>query len=164
MIVDYYETLASTSCLLLTSSSGLNCLLLLSLLGGSGLGLLGLGLVNQDLSLDGLSLSLVDSLNQNSLVLELVTLGLHVEVVINVVINLSLLSVLAEKTSENSLSSDPHDLGGHASLSGTSALTGSHMSTLALGFEVQSTASTGVHGHWLLDDQTTLDQLSDSLS
>lgn len=82
-------------------------LALLLLLGSSSLGLSGLGLVNQSLSLNGLSLSLVNGLDQNSLVLELVTLRSHVEVVVDVVIDLSLLAVLAEESTENSLSSDP---------------------------------------------------------
>jgi len=85
--------------------SGLLALLLL--LGGSSLSLSGLGLVNQSLSLNGLSLSLVNGLDQNSLVLELVTLCSHVEEVVDVVIDLSLLAVLAKKATENSLSSDP---------------------------------------------------------
>lgn len=162
MIVDYYETLAS--CSLLTSGSGFNCSLLLLALSGSGLGLLGLGLINEDLSLNGLGLSLVDSFNQNSLVLELVTLRLHVEMTIDVVIDLSLLSVLAEKASKDSLSSDPHDLSGHTGLSGTSALSETRVSSLTLGFEIQSNSGTGVHSNGLLNDQTALDQLSDGLS
>ena len=82
-------------------------LALLLLLGSSGLGLSGLGLINQSLSLNGLSLSLVNGLDQNSLVLELITLGSHVEEVVDVVIDLSLLAVLAKESTENSLSSDP---------------------------------------------------------
>ncbi len=82
-------------------------LALLLLLGGSSLSLSGLGLVNQSLSLNGLSLSLVNGFDKNSLVLELVTLSSHVEEMVDVVINLSLLAVLAKKATENSLSSDP---------------------------------------------------------
>ncbi len=144
------------------SLSGL--LALLSLLSGAGLGLSGLGLLNQGLSLNGLGLSLVDSFDKNSLVLVLITLSSHVEEMIDMVIDLSLLTILAEQSSENSLSSDPHDLSWHTSLSGTSALTWTHMSTLTLGSEVQSNSGSGVDSDWLLDDEAVLDKLSDSLS
>jgi len=87
---------------------GLSGLLaLLSLLSGASLGLTGLGLINQGLSLNGLGLTLVDGFDKNSLVLELITLGSHVEEVIDMVIDLSLFTILSEQSSENSLSSDP---------------------------------------------------------
>jgi len=38
------------------------------------------------------------------------------------------------------------------------------VSTLALGGEVQSNSGSGVDSDWLLDDQSILDKLSDSLS
>ena len=138
--------------------------LLLSLLGNSGLSLSGLSLIFKSLSLDSLGLSLVDSLNKNSLVLELITLRSHIEEMIDVVINLPLLSILAEQSSENSLSSNPHDLSWHTSLSGTSALTWTHVSTLTLGSEVQSDTGSRVDSDWLLDDKAVLNKLSNSLS
>lgn len=106
----------------------------------------------------------MDGLNQDSLVLELVTLGSHVEKVIDVVIDLSLLTILAEQSTENSLSSDPQDLGGHTSLLGTSALAGAHVTTLSLGSEVQSNSGARVDGDGLLNDETILYQLANSLS
>ena len=139
-------------------------LALLLLLGGSGLSLSGLGLVNQSLSLNGLSLSLVNGLNKNSLILELVTLSSHVEEMVDVVIDLSLFAILAKESTENSLSSDPEDLGGHTSLSGTSALAWTSVSSLTLSFEVQSNSGARVDSDGLLDDQAILDELSDSLS
>ena len=138
--------------------------LLLSLLGNSGLSLSGLSLIFKSLSLDSLGLSLVDSLNKNSLVLELVTLGSHVEEMIDVIIDLALLAVLAEQSTKNSLSSDPQNLSGHTSLSGTSALARSHVTTLSLSLEVQSNSGTRVDGNGLLNDETILNQLSNSLS
>jgi hypothetical protein len=81
-----------------------------------------------------------------------------------VVIDLSLLSILAEQSSENSLSSNPHDLSWHTSLSGTSALTWTHVSTLTLGSEVQSDTGSRVDSDWLLDDKAVLNKLSNSLS
>ena len=162
LLADNQKHCSSLLSSLLSNKSG--GLLLPLLLHDAGLSLSGLGLLLQRLGLDGLSLSLVDGLNQDSLVLELVTLGLHVEVVIDVVIDLALLTVLAEESTENSLSSDPQDLGGHTSLLGTSALTRSHVTTLSLGSEVQSNASSRVDGHGLLNDETVLNQLSDSSS
>lgn len=138
--------------------------LLLLLLGDAGLVLSGLSLVLKSLGLDGLSLSLVDSLDQDSLVLELVSLGSHVEVVVDVIIDLTLLAVLAQESSENSLSSDPKDLSRHTSLSGTSALTGTSVTTLSFSEKVQSHSGPGVDSDGLLDDETVLNELANSLS
>lgn len=134
------------------------------LLGDTGLGLSGLGLVLKSLSLDGLGLSLVDSLDQDSLVLELVTLSLHVEEVVDVVVDLALLAILAEQSTKNSLSSNPENLGGHTSLLGTSALAWSVVTTLSLGLEVQSNSGSRVDSDGLLNDETILNQLSDRSS
>ena len=145
-------------------SDGSSDSLLSLVLDNASLSLTSLGLLLKGLSLDGLSLSLVDGLNQDSLVLELVTLGSHVEEVIDVVIDLSLLAVLAEQSTENSLSSDPQNLGGHTSLSGTSTLAGSHVATLSLGLKIQSNSGARVDGDGLLNDETILNQLSNRLS
>ena len=82
---------------------------------------------------DLLSLELVDSLNQNVLVLELVTLGGEIEVMIDILGNLLGLSILSKKSPKNSLSSHPEDLGWHSCVFGTLSLTSSGMSTLSLG-------------------------------
>ena len=55
--------------------------------------------------------------------LEHVTLALEVELVVQMVINLLLLAVLAEETTENARSADPDDLGGHTGVGRTLALT-----------------------------------------
>ncbi len=137
-------------------------LLLLLLLGDSSLSLSCLSLLNQCLGLDGISLLLVNGLNKDSLVLKHVTLSPNVEVSVDVAVDLALLSILAEESSENSLPSDPEDLAGHTSLLGTSTLTGTHVSTLALSEEIQADSGARVHSHRLLDDQTILDECSDS--
>ena len=106
----------------------------------------------------------MDGLNENSLVLVLVTLGAHIKEVVDVVVDLSLLAILAEESSQNSLSSDPQDLGGHTSLSGSSTLAGAGVSTLPLGQEVQSNSGSRVDSDGLLDDESILDKLANSLS
>jgi hypothetical protein len=163
LLADNQKHCSSLLSSLLLSEGGSGSLLLL-LLRDASLSLAGLGLLLEGLSLNGLSLSLVDGFNQDSLVLELVTLGSHVEEVIDMVIDLSLLAVLAKQSTKNSLSSDPQNLGGHTSLSGTSAFTRSHVTALSLGLEVQSNSGARVDGNGLLNDETILNQLSNRLS
>ena len=85
--------------------SGVSLLLLLGSLDSSGLSLLGENLLS-----DLLLLGLVDGLNKNGLVLELVTLGGEVEVMVDILGDLLGLSVLLEESSKNSLSSHPEHL------------------------------------------------------
>ena len=80
---------------------------------------LGLLLVDTDL----LGLELVDSLHHDVLVLELVTLGAEIEMMVDILGDLLGLSVLLEKSSEDSLSSHPEDLRRHSCVSGTLSLT-----------------------------------------
>ena len=75
----------------------------------------------------------MDVVHQDALVLEDVTLALHVEVVVEMAVDLALLAVLAEESSEDSLSPHPEDLGGHAGLGGTLSLTGTGVTTLCFG-------------------------------
>ena len=91
---------------------------LLSSLESSGLSLL-LELGLSDLLL----LHLVDGLNEHRFVLELVTLGTEVEVMVDILGDLLGLSVLLEKSSEDSLSSHPDDLRRHSCVLGTLSLT-----------------------------------------
>jgi len=106
------------------SLSMISLLLLLSSLNSSGLSLL-FELLLSDL----LVLHLVDSLNENGLVLELVTLGGKVEMMIDILVDFLGFSILLEESSENSLSSHPEDLGRHSSVSGTLSLTETRVST-----------------------------------
>jgi len=102
------------------------------------LGSSGLLLFSQLVSLNLLSLLLVDGFNQDSLVLELVTLAGHVEEMIEMLIDFLGSSVFSQKSSEDSLSSDPEDLLWHSCFLGTLSLTGSGVSSLALGFMVST--------------------------
>ena len=107
----------------------------LNVLGSSGL-LLGLDLFGSQL----LSLLLPDSLDDDSLIFELVTLDGEVELVVTkglrttrtplqLLGDLSGLSVLSEEVSQRSLSSNPKNLGWHSGLSGTLSLTSSGVSS-----------------------------------
>jgi hypothetical protein len=65
----------------------------------------------------------VDGLEENTLVLKLVTLGQQVQVVVNVLVNLLGIPHLCQKTTEDTDTSHPHDLEGKTSIGSTSALT-----------------------------------------
>ena len=94
----------------------------LFLLSGS-LNLSGLLLLRELLLSDLLLLHLVDGFDQNGFVLELVTLGAEIEMMVDILGDLLGLSVLLEKSSEDSLSSHPEDLRRHSCVSGTLSLT-----------------------------------------
>jgi len=106
----------------------------------------------------------VDGFNQDSLVLELVTLGTDVEFVVLVLIDLLLGSIFSEESSKNSLSSDPKDLLGHSGLLGTSSLTVAAMSALSSGLIESSCSSSRVDGGVSSNDDTVSDELSDAHS
>ena len=74
-----------------------------------------------------LSLHFVDGLNQDSLVLELVTLGQHVQAVVNVLVNLLGVSHLSKKTTKDSGAAHPQYLQWKTGLSGTSTLTNTYL-------------------------------------
>lgn len=124
----------------------------------------GLGLLLQRLLTSSLSLSLDDVLDQSSLVLEGVTLGSQVQVVVQVLVNLAGVSVFSQQSSQNSQSSHPKDLGRHTGVSSTLSLTVTHVSTVTLGLGMSSSSRSGVNGHWLLNDGTVTVQLSDGLT
>ena len=75
-----------------------------------------------------LLLHLVDGFDKDGLVLELVTLGGKVEVMVDISIDLLGFSIFSEESSKNSLSSHPEDLGWHSSVSGSLSLTHSIVS------------------------------------
>lgn len=103
-------------------------------------------------------------LDNGSLVLEGVTLGELVELVVQVLVNLALLSVLGEQSSDDSLSSHPEDLLGHSSVGGTLSLTETGVSAGSLGLSQSSGSGSRVHGVGLSDNETVGNELSDLLS
>lgn len=129
------------------------------LLGGldtSGVSLLGEGGLT-----DLLLLHLVDGLNENGLVLEQVTLGAEVEVMVDVLGDLLGIAVLDQEASEDSLAAHPQDLDGHTRVSGTLPLAGAVMSALTLGLLHALAAGSRVHLNLLAHDQTVLHQFAD---
>lgn len=111
-----------------------------------------------------LGLLLVDVLHQDTLVLEGVTLALEVQIVVQVPVDLLGLTVLLEHAAENAHAANPEDLLGHTSITGTLALTGAGVATLALGLEMLASASTRVDHVRLLADQVRRNKLADGLS
>jgi hypothetical protein len=93
-----------------------------------GTSLTGLCLFGKSLLLDINSLQLVDLLEQDRLVLELVTLGEHVQRVVDVLVNLSLIPHLLQKTTQDASSAHPQNLEGKTSIGGTSTLTNTYNS------------------------------------
>merc|ERR1712039_118487 len=88
-------------------------LLLLELLflGGAGLGLLGFLLFGDKFDLGEISLGLVDGFDQNTLVLETITLSCHVKFVVKLLVDLLGLTVLTKQTTKDALATHPEDLG-----------------------------------------------------
>jgi len=133
----------------------------LALSGESGLGLLGLLLLDEGLLLGVLSLVLVDEFHQHTLVLVHVTLALEVKLVVLVLVDLLGLTVLLEETTKHTHAAHPQDLGRHTSFTSTLPLTNSSVATLTLGGQVLANAITGVDDLRLADDEAVLEQLAD---
>lgn len=79
-------------------------------------------------------------------------------------IDLSLLPVLPQQSSEDTLTTDPEDFRWCTSLTGTLALSNTHMPALPLCFDEQTMPCTGVDDLGLDDDLPILDELSDTLA
>jgi len=124
----------------------------------------GLSLVSQHLAALLLGLLLVDVLHEDALVLEHVTLALHVQVVVQVPVDLLAVAVLLQQAAQDALALHPHQLGGHAGVCRTLALSESAVAALAARLGVLAHTVAGVDHDGLLDDQTILDQLADVLT
>lgn len=111
-----------------------------------------------------LSLLFVDILHQHSLVLEHITLCLHVKVVVHVVINFFCFSVFSKQPSEDSHTSHPDDFFRHTCIGRTLALTITTVPSLLPGFISLTNTSTTVDDLRLLDDQAIFDEFSDILT
>jgi len=97
-------------------------------------------------------------------VLEGVTLGKVVKLVVEVLVDLAGGAILDEKTAEDAKTAHPDDLAWHTSIGGTLPLTEALVSAESLCLSVGASASTGVHGDWLADDQSIGNQLADGLA
>ena len=72
----------------------------------------------------------MDGLDQDTLVLELVTLGAEIELVVDVLIDLLGVTVLLKQTSQNAGSTHPENASGHTGFVGTLPLTTTVVATL----------------------------------
>lgn len=124
----------------------------------------GLSLVGQHFAARLLGLLLVNVFHEDTLVLEHITLALHVQIVVQMTIDFLAVAVLLQQTAEHTLALHPHKLGGHTSVRCTLALTETAVATLATCLGVLAHTIAGMHHDRLLDDQTILDQFADVLT
>lgn len=123
-----------------------------------------LHLVGEDLGSGLLSLGLVDEFHENSLVLEDVSLSFHVELVVQVFGDFTVLSVLSEHASQDTLSSHPEGLRRHSSLGRSLSLSRSGVTSLGLGLLVGDDSRSRVDDIGLDDDVSISLESSDVLS
>jgi hypothetical protein len=103
-------------------------------------------------------------LHENLLRLEAVTLGKHVELVVEVLVDLLGVAVLAEHAAEDAHAAHPEDLLRHAGTGGTTALTVASVAALVLLGLARAGAVARVDDGRLLDDEAILDELLDVLA
>lgn len=147
----------------LLSTLGLGALLL-AFLGSNAALTKSFGLIRSKLETGHFGLGLVDVLHENTLVLENVTLDLHVQRMVHVTVNLSRITQVAQHAAENAHATDPDQLGGHASLASTATLTNTAVTALALGFNHETNTETRVHLLRLLDQQSVVNELAHCLT
>ena len=106
----------------------------------------------------------VDGFHEHSLVLELVSLGGKVQLVVKVAVDLLRLPVLAEQAAEHALATHPEHLEGHTCIHATLALTVPSVTSLGLGSHVSLVTGLGVDGVLLLAGVVGLDELAHALA
>jgi len=136
----------------------------LALASGLGTGTLGVHLLLDGLLASLLGLGTVNVLNEGTLVLEGVTLGEVVKLVVEVLVDLAGSTVLHEETAENPLATHPNNLLGHTGIGGTLALTEATVAANAAGKVELTRAGARVHGDGLLDDEAIGNELADRLA
>lgn len=124
----------------------------------------GLGLVVQLLRARLLSLLLVDVLHEDALVLEHITLRLHVQLVVQVTVDLLGVTVLLQQTTQDTHTLHPQELDRHTGVRRTLALSEATVTTLATSLSVLAHTVARVDHDGLLDDQTVLDQFANVLA
>lgn len=102
--------------------------------------------------------------NQGTLVLEGVTLGQVVKLVVEVLVDLASGTVADEETTQNTHAAHPEEGAGLTSLLGTLTLTQTAVTTDPAGQVELAGTGAGVHGHGLADDEAILDELADGLA
>ena len=111
-----------------------------------------------------LSLEGVDVLDKDTLVPECVTLGLEVELPVQVSVDLLVLPALAKSPPENPDPADPLPLAVKSGILGTPALTVTTVPAEPLGLDPLPVAGLGVHADWPAVDDTVIDELTDLLT
>lgn len=96
--------------------------------------------------------------------LESVTLAQVVQLVVEVLVDLSRGAVLDEETAEDTHAAHPEDLRGHTSVGSTLSLTVATVSALSSGKVQLAGTASRVHGNGLSDDEAIGNELSDSLA
>jgi len=134
------------------------------ILADSVLGATSLSLLLKISLTDDLSLGLVNGLDEDVLVLELVTLGSKVELVVHLAVDLLVVSIATEQTTEDAKTAHPQDASGHTSVPSTLSLSGALMATLALGLGVHLAAGARVSGDDLPHDKPVLAKLPNVLA
>merc|ERR1711898_27504 len=95
------------------------------------------------------------------LVLEHVTLALHVQLVVHVLVDLLRVAVLLQESPKHTCTTHPDDGGRKTRVLAPLALTESSVATLALRRKFLPHGVTGVHLDWLLDNKAILSELTD---
>jgi len=106
----------------------------------------------------------VDEFHQNALVLEHVSLGFDVELVVEMPIDLLVFAVLLEQSPQDSHTPHPQLLDRHSGVGSSLALAGTRVTALSASEGIFPRARARVNRLRLLDDQTVLDQPTDVLS
>merc|ERR1719384_2395971 len=138
-------------------------LFLLVLLGLVGLGLFFscLRLLFQGLLLDSLRFHLVNGLDQHALVLVTIALGVDIEVVVQMLVNLLRSPVLAQESPQHLLATEPQNLRGHSRLPCTLPLPNTSVAALPHCLLVLTDTEAGMHLDCLADDETIFQQFPD---
>jgi len=134
-------------------------LLALSVLGSTGI-TLSINILITDL----LSLELVNGLHKNVFVLELVTLGSKVQLVVDVLVDLLVVTVLSEESTENTGSAHSEHLLWHTSFVSTLSVTSALVAALALFGFSSLDARARVHANLASHDKAILEKFSDVLA
>mmetsp|Transcript_17310 Transcript_17310/g.34720 ORF Transcript_17310/g.34720 Transcript_17310/m.34720 type:complete len:205 (+) Transcript_17310:540-1154(+) len=123
--------------------------------------LLSFSLFRQSLSFRLFTLHCVDSLKQNALVLELVTFGMEVKGVVDVLVDFLRITHLAKKTTEDTNTAHPHDLERKTSVGSTTTLSNSCVTSLSHGLKTSVHTASRVDYRRFFHDETIFFQTSD---
>ena len=91
------------------------------------------------------------------------TLGLHVQVVVQMTVDFLRLAVAFQQTAKDSHTSDPEQFLWHAGISSTLPFAEAAVTSLTTGLGVLADTGTRVDCHRFLNDQTILDEFANVL-